>query len=255
MTSPFLKAAALDHPGIRHGFATRAGGVSTGTYASLNCGLGSSEDRARVLQNRAFLAGSFGVSAGKLVVPYQAHTDVCETVTAPFSPDQVPRADAVVTATPGLLLGVSTADCVPVLFADPVARVVGAAHAGWRGALGGILQSTVQAMTALGAQPGNIHAVIGPAIRQPNYEVGPDLVAAFGPENQRFFAPGTREDHPMFDLTGYVAARLKALDVGHVQDLGLCTYADEARFYSYRRMTHRGEPDYGRHIHVIGLLG
>jgi polyphenol oxidase len=254
MKSPFLKAPGLDFPGIRHGFSTRTGGVSTGTYASFNCGLGSNEDRARVLQNRAFLAGSFGVAAGNLVVPYQAHTNVCETVTVPFSPDQVPRADAVVTATPGLLLGVSTADCVPVLFADPVARVVGAAHAGWRGALGGILQSTVLAMTALGAQPGNIHAVIGPAIRQPNYEVGPDLVAAFGPENARFFAPGTRDNHPMFDLTGYVAMRLKDLGLQHVDDLGLCTYADEARFYSYRRMTHRGEPDYGRHVHVIGLL-
>ena len=253
MTSPFLKSALLDVPGVRHGFSTRAGGVSRGVYAALNCGLGSSDERERVLQNRAFLAGSHGFGAGQLVAAYQAHTATCVTVVEPWAPADAPRADGLATRTPGLLLGVSTADCVPVLFADPGARVIGAAHAGWRGALGGVLEATIAAMVGLGASRGAIRAAIGPAIRQPCYEVGPDLIAAFGPSGEPFFAPAARPGHALFDLTGHVADRLAKAGLTEVDDLGLCTYADEARFFSYRRMTHRGEPDYGRHMHVIGL--
>ncbi len=252
----FLTSPLLDLDGVRHGFSTRAGGVSRGLYATLNCGLGSSDERERVLQNRAHLAGRFGVSAAALVAAHQAHTPTCVTVRTPWTPDTAPKADALATDVPGLLLAVSTADCVPVLFADAQARVVGAAHAGWRGALAGVLESTIEAMVGLGARAGAIRAAIGPAIRQANYEVGPELIAAFTAQDQanaRFFAPAARDGHALFDLTGYVADRLRRAGVTAIDDLGHCTYADPDRFFSYRRATHRGEPDYGRHMHAIRL--
>jgi len=243
-------------PALRHGFFTREGGVSRGVYGALNCGLGSRDKRERVLQNRAHLAGRMGVAASKLVTVYQAHTAACVTVAAPIPVESAPKADAMVTRVPGLALAVSTADCTPILLAAPEARVIGAIHAGWRGALGGVIEACIDAMAALGAARGAIVAAIGPTIRQPNYEVGPEVraeaVAAdagFG----RFFAPGARDDRLMFDLPGLVAARLAGAGVGTIDDLGLCTYADEARFFSYRRMTHRGEADYGRHLHAIVL--
>jgi len=174
----------------------------------------------------------------------------------PWSGDARPRADAIVTNRPGLAIGISTADCGPVLFADPEAHIVGAAHAGWRGALAGVTDATIAAMEQLGAARARIVAAIGPMIRQPNYEVGPDLrdrFVAADSANRRFFAPSDRDDHFMFDLAGYVASRLAAAGIGAIEDLGACTYADPGRFYSYRRMTHRGEADYGRHINAIVL--
>lgn len=252
-----LTASTLAIPGIVHGFFTRSGGVSHGVYASLNCGLGSKDERARVLQNRAYIAGVLGVAADRLVTVHQAHTADCVTVSQPFSPVSAPRADAMVTRVPGIALAVSTADCTPILFAEPEARVIGAVHAGWRGALSGVLEACLAAMDALGAKRERIRAAIGPTIRQPSYEVGPEVVAAFtkvDPSFARFFAPAAREGHAMFDLPGVVAERLIAADIEQIEDLGLDTYAEEARFFSYRRMTHRGEADYGRHLHAIALV-
>ena len=245
---------ALD--GIRHAFFTREGGVSEGIYASLNGGVGSNDDRAHVAENRARMAAALGVAPDALVTPYQIHSADVVVAQAPWAPDARPRADAMVTRVPGLAIGVSTADCGPVLLADPAARVIGAAHAGWRGALAGVTDAAIAAMERLGAARPRIVAAIGPMIRQPNYEVGPELVAQFvaaDAANDRFFQPAARTGHAMFDLAGYVAARLTAAGLARVDDLGRCTYAEPALFYSFRRTTHRGEPDYGRHINAIAL--
>ena len=243
-------------PGIRHAFFTRAGGVSTGVYASLNAGIGSNDAPENVAINRARMAGTLGVTAERFLTAYQIHSPDVVAVVAPWSAETRPRADAMVTATPGVAIGVSTADCGPVLFADPTARVIGAAHAGWRGALAGVTDSTVAAMERLGAARARIVAAIGPMIRQPNYETGLDLkdrfLAADG-ANARFFQPAAREAHFMFDLAGYIAARLAAAGIGTIEDVDACTYADEEKFFSYRRMTHRGEADYGRHVNAIVL--
>jgi YfiH family protein len=176
----------------------------------------------------------------------------------PWLPEARPRADAIVTRMRALAIGISTADCGPVLFADPNARVIGAAHAGWRGALSGVVEAAVDAMERLGAERGQIRAAIGPMIRQANYEVGPDLVARFDaedPASHRFFALAARDGHAMFDLAGYIGARLTRAGVHHVEDVGLCTYADAERFFSFRRTTHRAEADYGRHVNAIALAG
>jgi polyphenol oxidase len=242
--------------GIRHAFFTRGGGVSPGVYASLNAGVGSNDDPRNVAANRARMAASLGVAPEQFLTCYQIHSPDVVVADAPWSAQARPRADAIVTSRPGLAIGVSTADCGPVLFAEPQAGIVGAAHAGWRGALAGVTDATVAAMERLGAARERIVAAIGPMIRQPNYEVGPDLMDRFidaDPANRRFFAPAAREGHFMFDLAGYVAARLAAAGIGAVEDLGACTYADPAQFYSYRRMTHRGEADYGRHVNAIVL--
>lgn len=242
--------------GIRHAFFTRGGGVSPGIYASLNAGVGSNDDPQNVAANRARMAASLGVAPEQFLTCYQIHSPDVVVADAPWSAQARPRADAVVTKRPGLAIGVSTADCGPVLFADPQARIVGAAHAGWRGALAGVTDATIAAMERLGAARERIVAAIGPMIRQPNYEVGPDLMDRFiaaDPANRQFFVASAREGHFMFDLAGYVAARLAAAGIGAVEDLGACTYADPAQFYSYRRMTHRGEADYGRHVNAIVL--
>jgi len=242
-------------PGIRHAFFTREGGVSEGIYAGLNGGTGSRDDRDRVAENRARMAAALGVPAGHLLTAWQIHSPDCVVVDTPW--DERPKADAVATATPGIAAAVSIADCGPVLFADAEARVVGAAHAGWKGAVGGILDSTLARMEQLGARRERIVAAIGPLIRQPSYEVGPDFVdklTALDPSNDRFLVPSDRPHHARFDLPGYIAARLAQLGVGAIEDLGLDTYADEARFYSYRRATHRGEPDYGRLVAAITLV-
>jgi YfiH family protein len=251
---------AIEHPlltlpGIRHGFFTRQGGVSTGLYASLNCGVGSNDDRRLVLENRARVTHALGVAPDRLATPYQIHSDVTITVTEPWEPGKGPKADAVVTDRPGIAVGVGSADCGPILFADTGAGVVGAAHSGWRGAVGGILESAVRAMEGIGAKRENIVAVLGPTISARNYEVGPDLVAAFekaDPDNARFFTPAARPGHHMFDLPAYIVARLRTAGVT-AADVGLCTYADPARFFSYRRTTHRGEADYGRLLAAIAL--
>jgi polyphenol oxidase len=251
-----LHSALLSIPGIRHAFFTRDGGVSDGVYASLNAGLGSRDVPERVAENRARMAAALGVAPERFVTAYQVHSPDVVVATKPWSRADAPRADAVVTRVPGLAIGVTTADCGPLLLADREAGVVGAAHAGWRGALSGVAEAAVAAMEQLGASCRRIVVALGPMIRQPNYEVGPDFVARFAtedPGSDRFFAPAARDGHAMFDLPGYIAARLQRVDVGRIEDLGHCTYADEARFFSYRRSTHRAEADYGRHISAIAL--
>jgi YfiH family protein len=244
-------------PGIRHAFFTREGGASAGLYESLNGGLGSSDDPAKVRENRRRMTGRLGFQPDALVSLHQIHSADAIAVERPWDGQVRPRADGMVTKVAGLVLGITTADCGPILFADAEARVIGAAHAGWRGALGGIVEATLAAMEKLGAERGRAVAVLGPMIRQDAYEVGPELVGGFreaDPQNARFFRPSPRNGHAMFDLPGYLAARLRQAGVGTVADLGLCTYADERRFFSYRRATHRGEPDYGRLISAIALI-
>jgi hypothetical protein len=251
-----IEAAPLQRDGIRHAFFTRHGGVSGGLYASLNGGLGSHDDPALVAANRARMASVLKVAPDRLMTAFQIHSAEVAVVDAPWQAAARPRADAIVTARPGLAVGVTTADCGPILFADTEAKVVGAAHAGWRGALGGIIEATLAAMERLGANRARICAVLGPTISRANYEVGSDLMARFRAEDpgaERFFAPAARAAHAQFDLPAYIVARLRRAGVGTVGDLGLCTYADADRFYSYRRSTHRGEPDYGRHISAIVL--
>lgn len=251
-----VKAATLSLPGISHAFFTREGGVSDGFYASLNGGTGSEDAPARIAENRARMAAAVGVEPQRFLTAYQIHSPQVVIAETPWLGDIRPRADGIVTRTPGLAIGVSTADCGPVLLADAQAGVIGAAHAGWRGALSGIVEATVAAMERLGAAREHIRAALGPMIRQPNYEVGSDLMdrfAAEDPESGQFFVPAQRQGHALFDLGGYVAARLRRTGVTLIEDVGLCTYAEPGRFYSYRRATHRAEPDYGRHINAIAL--
>jgi YfiH family protein len=252
-----LQAQSLSKlPGIRHGFFTRAGGVSEGVYESLNGGIGSEDSAAKVAENRARMAKHLGVAPDRFLTCYQIHSPEVVVAETPWPSSARPRADAIVTRMPRLAIGVSTADCGPVLLADPEARVIGAAHAGWRGALTGVIEQTVAAMEKLGAKRGRIVAAAGPMIRQSNYEVGQDLIDRFvatDPNTIRFFKPAQRPGHSMFDLAGYVVSRLRRAEIAEIEDLGLCTYADPAQFYSYRRATHRAEPDYGRHINAIAL--
>jgi hypothetical protein len=259
MTQTKLEAKSLAAlPGIRHGFFTRAGGVSQGIYATLNGGVGSNDAPDKVGENRARMAAELGVAPDRLLSAYQIHSPTAVVAEQPWPGDARPRADAIVTRVPGLALGISTADCGPVLFADPQARIIGAAHAGWRGALTGVLEATIAAMERLGAARDQIVVALGPMIRQPNYEVGPEFVERFAADdkdNARFFAPSTRAGHAMFDLGGFARMRLDRAGITKIEDLGLCTYADPERFYSYRRTTQRAEPDYGRHINAIVLSG
>ncbi len=253
-----ITADILALTGIRHAFFTRAGGVSDGPYASLNGGVGSHDRADNVVENRARMAAALGVEPPRFLTAYQIHSPQVIIAETPWTVEARPRADAIVTRMRALAIGVSTADCGPVLLADPQAGVIGAAHAGWRGALAGVIEATVEAMEQLGATRRQVRAAIGPMIRQSNYEVGPDLIAQFAAADRvssRFFAPAPREGHALFDLAGYVASRLARAGVSQVQDLGHCTYADAARFFSYRRATHRAEPDYGRHVNAIALTG
>ena len=241
---------------IRHGFFTRAGGVSAGIYASLNGGIGSRDDPGRVAENRARMAAALAVRPQRLLTAYQTHSADAVTVDVPWSPDTRPRADAIVTRARGLAIGVTTADCGPVLFADASAGVVGAAHAGWRGAFHGVLEATIKALERCGADRGRMVAALGPMIRQPNYEVGPEFVARFttaDAANEGFFKASARADHALFDLPGYIAARLRRCGIAHIEDIGRCTYGEPGEFFSYRGSTHRGEPDYGRHVNAIAL--
>lgn len=252
-----IHAASLTAlPGVRHAFFTRHGGVSDGVYDSLNGGVGSRDAPERVAENRARMAAAIGVPPENFLTAYQIHSPDVVTIERLWAPDARPRADALVTRVPGIAVGVSTADCGPILFADADARVIGAAHAGWRGAFTGVIEATIVAMERCGADRNNIVAAAGPMIRQPSYEVGPEFVARFTADiadNNRFFAPSTKQGHAMFDLAGYIAARLLAAGIRHREDLGHCTYADENSFYSYRRSVHRNESDYGRHINAIVL--
>ena len=250
LASPLLSAI----PGLRHAFFTRDGGVSGGIYASLNGGTGSSDDPGNVAENRRRMAEQIGVMPENLLTVWQIHSPDAVVATGPWEGPR-PRADAIVTRTEGLAIGATAADCGPILFVDPNARVIGAAHAGWKGALTGILESTVAAMEELGAERGGIVAAIGPLIRQHSYEVGGEFVERFieaDAENAMFFLPAAREGHAMFDLAGFIRMRLENAGVLMIDDIGVDTYSDE-RFYSYRRSVHRSEPDYGRHVHAIAL--
>ena len=244
-------------PGMRHAFFTREGGVSEGLYTSLNGGLGSKDDPAHVAENRRRMAHALDVEADCFLTVYQIHSANVAVATQPWDAASRPHADAMVTNIPRLAIGVTAADCGPILFADPQARVIGAAHAGWKGAFGGVLEATIAAMKKLGAARSNIIAAIGPLIRQQSYEVGAEFVTRFehaDAANARFFIPSIRTGHAMFDLAGYIRARLEHAGVEAIDDVGLCTYGDP-RFFSYRRSVHRAEPDYGRNIHAIVLEG
>lgn len=244
---------ALD--GLPHGFLGREGGVSEGIHAGLNVGLGSDDDRAAIVENRRRAVDAVS-SGARLVTLHQVHSRDTVAVIAPFADDMRPHADALVTDRPGLLLGILTADCVPVLFADREAGVVGAAHAGWKGAISGVTDSTLAEMEKLGAARDRIVAAIGPCIARASYEVDDAFVRRFeadDPANERFFADGRRPGHAQFDIEAYVAHRLAAGGVGRVIALGEDTYAQPERFFSFRRATHRGEPGYGRQISLIGL--
>lgn len=247
LTSPLLA-------GLRHGFFTRRGGASSGIYEGLNCGPGSSDQREAVAMNRARVASALAVEPDRLLSLHQVHSTAV-AVAGPEGWSERPRADGVVTVTPGIALGILTADCAPVLFADAEAEVIGAAHAGWRGALDGVLEATVAAMTGLGARREAIVAAVGPTISQSAYEVGPEFLDRFRDEAtglDRFFIPG-RDDRLRFDLPGFVLHQLRAAEIREATWIGHCTYADPARFFSYRRATHAGQPDYGRLISTIRL--
>jgi hypothetical protein len=247
-----LRSQALD--GRTHGFFGRAGGVSEGLYASLNCGPGSGDARADVIENRRRARDALGAEA--LVTLGQVHSPDVVTVSAAWDIGAQPSGDAMVTKVPGIALGILTADCAPVLFADEAAGVIGAAHAGWKGAVGGVIANTVAAMETLGARRAHIAAAIGPCIGQANYEVGPEFHDRFVEENSafaRFFVPAERPSHLRFDLAGFVVDRLAVAGVDRIETLGACTYARPADFFSFRRATHRGESDYGREISAIVL--
>ena len=251
-----LEAANLSTSGVAHAFFGRRGGVSEGIYASFNCGPGSSDVRERVMENRRRAIESLSPEA-RLVTLYQVHGADVVTVTEPWSIERNPKADALVTNHPGVALGILTADCAPILLADPQARVIGAAHAGWGGAIAGVTDSVIAAMVKLGARTEIIRAAIGPCISQSAYEVGPEFEARFvarDPKNRRFFTASPRPDHWQFDLPAYVAERLRSAGILSVEVLGACTYAREDDFFSYRRTTHRKEPDYGRQLSTIALL-
>ena len=249
-----ITLGALDElSGIRHGFFTRIGGVSDGLYGSLNCGYGSGDEAARVTENRARVAGRLAVEPERLVTLYQVHSPTVVAVGRPWATGEAPEADAMVTDRPGLALGILTADCVPVLFADAEAGVVGAAHAGWKGACAGVVAATVAAMTRLGARPERMAAAIGPCIAQSSYEVGPEFPGRFTPADAGFFVPAPRPGHFLFDLAGLVEGRLAACGIPAVRRCPNDTAAEEEHFFSYRRATLRGEPVYGRGISVIVL--
>lgn len=252
-----ISSAALQSPRLRHGFFTREGGHSSGLFTSLNCGLGSGDDRALVMKNRAIVAKGVEVAPDHLLSAYQVHSAKVAVVDGPWASEDRPKVDALVTTTPGVALGVLTADCGPILFADVRAGVVGAAHAGWKGALTGVTGATLDAMEGLGARRSNITAVIGPTISQAAYEVGPEFPGPFienDPDNETYFKPSARARHWMFDLPGYLTARITAEGAGQVINLGICTFGSESRFFSYRRTTHRAEKDYGRQISAIALM-
>lgn len=239
---------------IRHGFFTRAGGTSEGLYAGLNCGAGSKDDTARVLENRARVARYLRAASPDVVTLYQVHSATALAVDQAIPRDALPRADAVVTRTRGLAIGVLTADCTPVLLADGQAGVVGAAHAGWRGAAAGVLEAAIAAMEQLGADRGRIAAAIGPTINQAAYEVGADFEAAVAAEDAEslgFFTPMGSNLKAHFDLPGYVQARLNRAGIKNIERQTLCTYDHESLLFSFRRATHRAEPDYGRQISAI----
>ena len=252
-----LKSSLLStHASIAHGFWGRRGGVSSGVFASLNCGYGSDDDPALVRRNRQAVAESLGTDADRLITAYQVHSADVIHVEAAWLRENAPHGDAMVARARGIALGVLAADCAPVLFADPQAGVVGAAHAGWQGAFKGVIDAVVSAMETLGARRSRIHAEVGPCISQKSYEVGPEFLERFAnldPGLARFFVPSARAGHWMFDLPAFVSFRLEQARVGSFAVLGSCTYELEDRFFSFRRTTHRRESQYGRNISAIML--
>ena len=254
---PHLESAVLNSvPGLRHAFFTRQGGASEGIFASLNCGLGSADARTAVIENRARAATHLGVAPWQLLTVYQCHSPNCVTVDAPWVEGQAPEADAMVTREPGIALGILAADCAPILLADKSAGVIGAAHAGWKGAIGGVIESTLAAMESLGARRSQIVAAVGPCIGPRSYEVGSEFEARFraaDPGYGSFFGMAARPGHFMFDLPGFVAARVRASGAVLVDPSPGDTYTQDQDFFSYRRATHRGEPDYGRNLSAIVL--
>lgn len=241
---------------LRHGFFGRVGGISTGIYRSLNCGFGSSDDNAAIEENRKRVASAIGIKASNLINLYQIHSNDAINVTVPWPREQAPEADAMVTTQKGIALAILTADCGPILFSDAENSVIGAAHAGWRGAQNGIIRTTIEAMLKLGAKTDNIKAVLGPTISQANYEVDEGFKAGFlanQASTGQFFDKGCRDGHFQFDLPGYIISELNALGITTVENLDLCTYEDPDSYFSYRRSTHLSEPDYGRNISVIAL--
>lgn len=254
MLQPIKAANLAAFDGIRHGFFTRPGGVSEGIYAGLNCGLGSSDDSASVLENRRRVSDHLGGTFGTVVTLYQEHGTTALAIKGPVDREHLPKADAVVTTTPGLVIGVLTADCGPLLFADAEANVVAAAHAGWRGAVGGIIESTLAEMERQGAKRQRIAAALGPCISQAAYEVGLEFeagVLARDSAAHRFFTQSSADTKPHFDLPGYILDRLHTAGVGNIVNEAQCTHANESLFFSYRRTTQRKEPDYGRQISAI----
>lgn len=250
------EALARADSGISHGFFTRLGGISRGIYSGLNAGLGSGDERDAVLANRSLALARLGAESAFLATPHQTHSSDVFAVAGPWPETERPVADAVVTDRPGIALGVLTADCGAVLLADGEAGIVGAAHAGWKGALGGVIENTIAGMEALGARKERIRAAVGPTISQANYEVGPEFVDRFlarSTENSLFFSDSGKAGHARFDLPAYIVARLEKAGV-QAMSVGVCTYADAERFYSFRRATHRGEPDYGRQLSTILVM-
>ncbi len=254
---PVLTASTLQRDGIAHAFFTRQGGASMDIYASLNGGVGSKDEPGAVNENRARMAAALGVDRENLLVPYQIHSADALHVQQPWAEGTRPRCDGLVTSTPGLALGVTGADCGMILFADSRARVIGACHAGWKGALTGILEATIAAMESLGATRSAIDCALGPTIGPASYEVGSEFVARFleaDENNARFFTASARDGHSMFDLPAFIAMRIESARVGSFTNLALDTYADDEKFYSYRRSVHRKEADYGRLVSAIALV-
>jgi len=257
MLNPITADCLAEKAGIAHGFFTREGGVSHGLYAGLNCGLGSMDERTKVMENRARVARHLGIDGERLLTCHQVHSATAIVVDAPWPPDQLPRADALVTATPGLALGALAADCAPVLLADPEARVISAVHAGWKGAVNGVVEAAIAAMERLGARRRRIVAALGPCIGPDAYEVGADFEAAVRAADAAagaFFRRPPQAARPFFDLPAYVLSRLEKCGLDTIENCTLCTYANSELLFSYRRATHRGERDYGRQISAIVLL-
>jgi len=253
-----MQIKPLIHPklAVPHGFFTRKGGVSRGIHAGLNCGFGSHDDPAMIKQNRKRVANFLNVSSDNLVTIHQIHSANVILVEKPWSNSCTPKGDAMVTSKTGIALGILTADCSPVLFADTINRVIGAAHAGWKGALAGVLEATVETMESQGAKRKNIIALIGPCIAQNSYEVGPEFRATFVDENSdngHYFRPSVTDNHHHFDLAGFIVHRLKNLALGQCYDLSRDTYTETEYFYSYRRSCHNRESDYGRQISAIAI--
>lgn len=251
-----LTARNLDLPGVRHAFFTRQGGVSQGVYDSLNGGVGSRDETTHVLENRARMARHLGTAPDRLLVPFQIHSADARDVAEPWSADARPHCDGLVTTARRLALGVTGADCGMLLFADSRAGVIGACHAGWKGALAGMIEATIERMESSGAKRRDIHAALGPAIGAQSYEVGPEFVEQFlkvSPDYAHFFSPSPREGRSMFDLPRFIGARIERAGVASFENLQIDTYADEIRCFSYRRSVHRFEPDYGRLVSAISL--